>query len=548
MNAHAQLPSPPPVAFHFITAVWGEAYTRLYVETVLPTQVSAGNLGAFRGRDAGDVYWVYTTREAAETIRAAPVFATLSGQVGVRFAYIDDLFAGGRPKHTVLTEVHKRAIAAACTAGAAMVFLCPDAIWSDGSFARLIDLAGRGVRAVMMPGIRLCAETFLPALHRRFDTGTGGPITVPPRPLTGLALAHLHQITSTLFWDAPLLNPHMSHLYFRLPGGSGTGGGDPARCEEASGEGGGIVARCFHLHPFMVLPQRSETRFHSTIDGDFVPLACPDPAHMHVVTDSDEMVVYELSDASMNIPPRWDAAERLTETALWVRQFADPYHRRYARLAVRVHDGTPSAEAWRAAEDESRRVLEAIHERRRELDFFVVRAVRRLVTGGAAVGRPAGRAVLRWAGAGGPGAAGEGGLAAGADPVGSLGPGRPGLAAWGYQAVGRLGEGRFGARLQRVVGPARAVWFRRHAQLRANGRQWHARARRRYWLASAPVKHRYHRLVARRRQVGWLRLLGVRSHLRRWLGLPPRPGVDPPRPPSRRAVEARRRRVDRLPR
>ncbi len=540
MNTHAQSPPSPPVGFHFITAVWGEAYTRLYVDTVLPTQVSVGNLGAFVGRDADDVYAIYTTREAAETIRASRVFTLLAEQVRVEFTLIDDLFAGGRPKHTVLTEVHKRAIAAACTSGAAMVFLCPDAIWSDGSFARLIELAGRGVRAVMMPGIRLCAETFLPALHQRFDTGTGGAITVPPRPLTSVALGHLHQITSTLFWDAPLLNPHMSHLYFPVQGEGRTG--------DVSG---GMVARCFHLHPFMVLPQRSETRFNSTIDGDFVPLACPDPAQMHVVTDSDEMVVYELSDASMNIPPRWDAAERLTETALWVRQFADPYHRRYARLAVRVHDGTPSAEAWRAAEDESRRVLEAIHERRRELDFFVVRAVRRLVTGGAALGRPAGRAVLRWAGGGGPGAAGEGGLAAGADPVGSLGPGRPGgagLAAWGYQAVGRLGEGWFGVGLQRVVGPARAAWFRRHAQLRADARQWHARARRRYWLAFAPVKHRYNRLVARRRQVGWLRLLGVRSHLRRWLGLPPRPGVDPPRPPSRRAVAARRRRVDRLPR
>ena len=275
-------PSPPhveplaaPAIFHFITAVWGEAYTRLYIDTVLPTQASAGNLGAFAGRGGGDMYCIHTTRAGAAMIRDAPVYDAVAAMIDVQFFYIDELFEGDRPKHTVVTEVHKHAIEMACREGAAMVFLCPDAIWSDGSFARLIELAERGYRAVMMPGIRLCKETFLPAFLERFTPDPSGVTTVGPRPLTGLGLEHPHQITTTLFWDASMLNPHMSHLYFRLPsegGGPGTGDDDAT----AVG-GGGFVARCFHLHPFMVWPRRSETRFHSTIDGDFVPWRAPTP-------------------------------------------------------------------------------------------------------------------------------------------------------------------------------------------------------------------------------------------------------------------------------
>ena len=548
-------PPAPPATFHFITAVWGEAYTRLYLDTVLPTQASAGNLGSFAQRPGGDVYCIHTTRASAELIRAAPVFATIAGQISVEFSYIDDLFEGDRPKHTVVTEVHKRAIETAHAAGAAMVFLCPDAIWSDGSFARLIELAERGCRAVMMPGIRLCKETFLAAFQERFSPDASGVLTVGPRPLTALGLEHPHQITTTLFWDASALNPHMSHLYFRLSSVDGDPGAVPDIANAVSG--GGFVARCFHLHPFMVWPRRSETRFHSTIDGDFVPLACPDPAAMHVVTDSDEMVVYELSDSSMNIPPRWDADERLTATAMWVRQFADPYHRRFAALPVRIHNGTADAAAMREAEAESQRVLDSVHERRRELDFLLVRLARRVVVGGITVTRPLRRRLGQSLSGAGAKGGGEGGPATGDEPIGSLGPGRPG---WGVRVADRLGAAPAVRRVRRLrltwSGPARAAWFRHRARLRAHTMQWHARARRRYWLVSAPVSQRWHRLVVRRRNVGWLRILGVRSTLRRVAGLPPR--VIEPLPPedqdqstpsvSSAAAEGGQGGVDRLPR
>ena len=61
----------------------------------------------------------------------------------------------------------------------------------------------------------------------------------------------------------------------------------------------GLLARSFHLRPLMIDPKGSQVLPKGTIDAGLLARACPDPAHVHVVTDSDELVVFELTAAAM---------------------------------------------------------------------------------------------------------------------------------------------------------------------------------------------------------------------------------------------------------
>jgi hypothetical protein len=483
MNA----PSPPSPAFHFINIVWGESYTKLFAKVVLPTQVSAGNLGAFSRRDQADRYFFYSTAESERIIREAKAFAVMAEQIEVRFISIDEELAQPGPKHEVLTRAHQRSIRQALEDEAALVFLCPDAIWSDGSFGRLPMLAEAGRRAVVMPGIRLREESFLPAYAETFRPDADGVIEASARDLTRLGLKHLHQITQTCCWDAELLNPHMSHLYF------------PVRERDRLV---GLAARCFHLHPLMVWPTNPAMQFNSTIDGDFLPLACPDPEAIHIVTDSDEMVVYELSDDAMNIAPQWSKSDRPAATADWVRQFADSYHRRYAHRPMRIHTGEGDAKTWHRVEHRAARIMRRIdllrisrrfpmgrtltRQTARVNQFFKGRKVLATEAAGLRTHRPE-RPPLRWR------------------------PHLPHLPPLHSRHLSQLHY--------------RTQHFQRQfrSRLWVRSSQWWPRLRRRWWLVSNPVRFRWQRIQRRANNVGWLRIFAIRTRLRKLLGMP-RPG------------------------
>ena len=75
-------------AYHFLTPVWGKAYTKTYLELVMPAQLSQGNLKAFAGAPSSR-YVIYTTEADAETIKASPAFRKLSAIVPAVIEIID---------------------------------------------------------------------------------------------------------------------------------------------------------------------------------------------------------------------------------------------------------------------------------------------------------------------------------------------------------------------------------------------------------------------------------------------------------------------------
>jgi hypothetical protein len=69
-------------------------------------------------------------------------------------------------KHQIMTQCHKNAIEWAEKGVAFLVFLSADAIFSDVSFYNLIKYSLIGKRAVMIAGLRVTKEGFVPDLKR----------------------------------------------------------------------------------------------------------------------------------------------------------------------------------------------------------------------------------------------------------------------------------------------------------------------------------------------------------------------------------------------
>jgi SAM-dependent methyltransferase len=317
--------------------VWGREYTQLYLDLVIPAQLAEGNLPAFRN-ESQSKYIIYTTAKDAETIRAATSFKSLSSIICTVIEIIDEEI---KVPHDTMSNCFRRGIIAAEQVGAAMIFLTPDLVFADGSFATLKRLTEQGFDAVFVPGLRTLKHGVFLALKSKQN---GGPaIAVPPRDLMRIALDNLHPIAHLSWWEEGETDMVCANLYWR----AGTEG---------------IVARCFHLHPLLIRPQRKNSRFFGTVDDDYFCAACPDESRDYVVTDSDELLAIELSDTSRvfttGIPKRSVAG-----AALWAERSANRRHRKLFDATLRMHTGIRDAAAWERAEEKARTAAVAIQTR-----------------------------------------------------------------------------------------------------------------------------------------------------------------------------------------
>ncbi|MEM6750373.1 MAG: hypothetical protein AAF612_07880 [Planctomycetota bacterium] len=339
--------------------VWGEPYTRLFADLVLPTRLSPGNLGALQGRP-GDRYTVYTTQDDQAILRAAPCFPRLTELIDVRFHDIgpwmdpERLRQDHNQRYALLTRCHVHAVDDARRTDSAMVFLHPDAIWSDGTFARLLELLRQGRRAVLQPGLRVAKETFGPAFQHALPADDQGGVLAPPRELVRLAIPNLHRISRDSLWSADPMIDHPAHLYFAV-------------------QDQGLVARCFHLHPLLIWPRHWQHKIPTTIDGPFLRACCPDLQDIHVIDDSDESVVLEISGAGMTYPANIPTRRRLDAVAAWAASSIDSHHRAYFQRTIRLHAEELGPD-WTPIEQQAQRVARGVLSRLRWLPLAKARS------------------------------------------------------------------------------------------------------------------------------------------------------------------------------
>lgn len=317
-------------AFHVVTVVWGADFRQLFVDVCVPNQLTAGNVGAL---PPGSRYRVFTSPEDAEFLNASPALRQASELMPVDVIAVPGLSDDHEDRFVKMTACHSRALVDAATSDAALIFLSPDLVMSEGTFGALVRRHRAGARAVACVGIRVQRETFVAALRGRDGWA------IPPRELVALALEHLHSFTRAHMIDGSRTAWRPTGVYWNVPGE-------------------GILARGFYLHPLMVDPSRRDVMPGGTIDQHYLVHACPDRTRIHVVTDSDELVVFEMSprdsvltETVTGVMSRWRAASVLSR--------CDDHQKTYWTVPLRVHTGD-IGEAWRDVEEHAARFVRQV--------------------------------------------------------------------------------------------------------------------------------------------------------------------------------------------
>jgi hypothetical protein len=318
--------SAPAATFHVVTAVWGSEFIRLFLDLCVPNQLSTGNLSAL---PEGSRYRIFTSPGDRAALAASPALDEVRRTLPVDIVDVDLAVAGSR--YGMMTACHRRAITEAAAAQAALMFVGADLVFSENAMAALVRMHAGGARAVLTTGLRLSRESFLAAWHRQ------GERALPPRDFVRLAMQHLHPATESLFVDGSTTNRTPTSVYWPLRRG---------------GAIDGILVRSLHLHPLMIDPVERTVVPQGTIDGHYLMECCPDPSHFKVITDSDDLAMFELTPAGRTVGNTGGrrGVSMLRLAAVAAR--CDAYQRSHWERPIRIH-ASDVDEQWTAVEAES---------------------------------------------------------------------------------------------------------------------------------------------------------------------------------------------------
>jgi hypothetical protein len=323
--------------FPFImsTPVWGAGHLGLFLNVCLPSLLAAGNLPSL-APNPQNRYLIYTRVEDQERLKAAPTFRRLSDIIPVEVLLIDEEIT---EPHRTMSNCHADSVRRADEVRGATVFLPPDCVWSETSMAALQRIAQTGKSVVHMSGIRLDRDSVVPEIADRYSDD-GMVLSVAPRELVSLGLRHLHPIAHTHFWKEHGDQLMPANLIWGVPNE-------------------GLLLRCFHLHPLMVKSQVPFAKFGSTIDDDLALRACPDASRDYVVTDSDEILAFEMSGLSRFVGTVCPKGS-IEGVAAWAEFGANARHRELIKRTIRLKACDDSGAAWRVAQAESDNVVTSI--------------------------------------------------------------------------------------------------------------------------------------------------------------------------------------------
>ena len=328
--------------YDVITAVWGRDVIELFLELCVSNQLSSGNLPAL---PSGSRYRILTSPDDVPMLAADPRLDPIRQVLPVDIVAVDMTDADRHVKagqswnvHKRMIACHRRAAADAAADNRALIFLAPDFVLGEGTLEGLVRLHTRGARAVLTANLRLCREEFLA------DYVARGKDALPPRQLVGMALRYLHPWTRSLMADGKTTSDTPTSVYWPVRSGADLDG---------------LLVRSFYLHPMLVDPVRRDAMPGGPVDSHYVRDCCPDIAQCHVVEDSDDLVVFELSPvgrvisnerSGRGIPPLRLAA---------VASKCNGHQLSHWQHPIRLHAGELD-ERWIAAESESSRLARRV--------------------------------------------------------------------------------------------------------------------------------------------------------------------------------------------
>ena len=283
--------------FYFILVLWGERFRNYFLDLGLPSLLSPGNLPALK-TDPRSKFVICSPAEDWAALQAAPVFRLLEQYVDVMHIEIPPC-PPGVSGCVHMGIGHRRGCDLAYRDKAYPFVLTPDCLFSDGTLARLQELALQGIELVLVPALRFAEEPLFDQLQQagispHGRNGVAAPITLANRDLVRMALASLHSETASYEWDAPYFPSLPSAVWWRVP------------------HEDGIIVHCLSwaalLFDFSAVPEHDTSTFDEwTYDGDYIYRNLGNIKRVHLVLDSDEMFMASwapLADKPYDLSPQ----------------------------------------------------------------------------------------------------------------------------------------------------------------------------------------------------------------------------------------------------
>jgi hypothetical protein len=337
--------------------VWGEVFRNYFLDLGLPSLLSPGNLPALRTRPRSK-FFICAPVEDWTALKAAPVFRLLEQYVDAE--HIDIPPCPPAVSGCVHMGIgHRRGCELAYRDKAYPFVLTPDCLFSDGTVARLQELAVEGVELALVPALRFAEEPLFAELARagistRGRNGIAEPITLKSRDLVRMVLKSLHSETASYEWDAPWFHPLPSAAWWRVPGEDG------------------IVVHCLSwaapLFDLATVTEHDTSTFDEwTYDGDYIYRNLGNIKRVLLVLDSDEIFFvswapladkpYDVTPLpSLQLPVLGNFLKKQRFNAAFYSGVHDPIKQRIFFAPARWHS-KPLNEKWAAVE---RRALDTL--------------------------------------------------------------------------------------------------------------------------------------------------------------------------------------------
>ena len=335
--------------FHFVMAFWGEQYRWFFLHLCLRSLLSPRNIPALVNKRTSR-FVVFAPRADLDAIEKTPIVSLLRQHIDLQAIEIAAP-APGDDKFALMTRCHGMAAANAMAAKAFAVFLCPDAMLSDGTVVALQDRARRGAKVVLVAALRHSQDALLADMRNSGLLNPDVPLALSSRELMRLGLRHMHPQVHVHDWDSPSFSTAPGFCIWRVP------------------EREGWILHNTRWGPLLFSYRDIKNHDvranyagegHISIDDDYVYRNFGLSEDIHVVADSDEI-------AYVSLTPDTDAVGEATTTntfskriCLRVNAFAgimDPLQRKLFRLHVRLH-ADDITDAWETREQEIDRILD----------------------------------------------------------------------------------------------------------------------------------------------------------------------------------------------
>jgi len=351
--------------FYFIVVAWGDRYTDFLLNFCIASLLSPNNIPALL--NSGNKFLIATTDEDWARMQSRPIFQILKQYVEPVFIRIP------RPSATSnfcmsASMGHKLATHMAYEDRAYGALLVPDQIVSDGTVASLQRHAVDGYQVVLTAWLRFGEEPLFEQLKlmgkATLDSCSGDesrPLTVTGRQLVSAGIRSFHSQTACYEWNASYFEP-LAAVWWHVP------------------EENGVIVHSLNWAPMLidydaVEHHDSSTMDNWTIDGDYIHRNFGLNGKVHVVQDSDEMML--VSFGPLNVGPQSLAPRSKFATPFigkWMKELAlhetlsnpifDPLKQQIFTRPVYWHSRDINQEKWSTTENEALGIIKKINKYR----------------------------------------------------------------------------------------------------------------------------------------------------------------------------------------